>query len=212
MAIEVVKYADLIPRMARDLRGVSYDNYSVKTALKDAGRRFLTQSEAWFEKLTAISVVAEKQEYTLSTGGWLAQFKRIKELHLLTETEVTDGDEGTLIDPSCYRLNLPNTLKFNTGRIPGTAVTNGMIVTVVFVPQMDAEELPEWVIDRWGNGILGYAIYTLIRGFDANKAAVFLDQYNQVLNEAMVESMDEPTPGAPSGNSFGLLIKENFTP
>lgn len=212
MALEIVKYDDLIPRMARDLRGIQSEKFDVGIALRDAGRRFLQESEAWFEKLTAIDLVADQQEYTLSSGGWLAQFKRIKSLHLRTETEVTDGDEGSIVDPMCYRLNLPSTLKFVTGRIPAVSVTGGMVVTVVFVPQMDAKELPEWIVSRWGDAIIGYALYTLIRGTDIQKAMAFLNQYHRVLNEAMVESMDEIHPGQPEGDRHGILIKENFTP
>jgi len=212
MAIEVVKYVDLIPRMARDLRGAPSEKYDVKAALVDAGRRFCMVSQAWFEKLTAIDVVAEQQEYTLSTGGYLAQFVRIKELRLLTTSEVTAGDEGSLVDSTRYLLNLPKTLKFRTGCIPGTAVTGGMVITAVLAPQMDAEEIPAWVIDRWGDAIIAHALYSLFLGFDANKASVFLNRYNAVLNEAMVASMDDPSPGQAGENGAGLLIKETFTP
>jgi len=211
MAYEIVKYADLLPRMLRDLIGVKYTPFEANAALRDAGREFCNRSECWFEKLTAISVVADQQEYTLATD-YPAHFKRVKSIRLLTSQEVTDGDEGSLVDPSYYRLNLPVTLKFGTGHIPATAVTDGMVVEVVFVPQMDADELPEWLFSRWGDAIIGKALYDLWRGTDLNKAAVFLNQYNAKLNEAMVESMDDIAPGLPGQVVVGLEIKESFTP
>lgn len=211
MALEVVKYADLIPRMVRDLRGVSFEKSDAVLALKDAGRKFCNESGAWYADLTAIDVVAEQQEYTLSTS-FPAQFKAIKTLRLLTESEVAAGDEGGLVDPSYYRLNLPATLHFNTGHIPATAVTGGMVVKVVLVPQLDTEELPEWMISRWGEGIIGWAMYTILRTFDVNKAALFRAQYYDALNEALVESEDDIKPGLPGSTGLGLEVKERFTP
>lgn len=211
MAIEVVKYSDLISRMARDLRGVSFEKSDAMRSLKDAGRKFCNESYAWYEPLTAIDVVADQQEYALTTA-YPAQFKEIKSIRMLTESEVTAGDEGSLVDPAYYRLNLPATLHFNTGHIPVTAVTGGMVVKMVLVPQMDAEELPEWIISRWGEAIIGWAKYDMLRAFDIGKAMIFSSQYNDVLNQAMVESLDDIKPGIPGSTGLGIEIKEHFTP
>ena len=191
MGLNVVKYADLISRMARDIPNFDYND--TLQALQDAGREFCNLSEAWFENLTSINIVADQQSYTLATD-YPAHFKRVKSVHILSSTDVTNGEEGRLMDSSYYKLVLPATLKFQVNHTPSTAVTGGLVVEVVFTPNMGANELPAWLMSRWGDGIIGKAMYELLKLQDANKAGLFLGQYNAKLNEAMVESMDDITP------------------
>lgn len=189
--LKVVKYTDLVPRMLRDL--TNYAPATTLFALQDAGRQFCDQSEAWYEKLTALDLVANQQEYGLSTD-YVAQMKRIKSVHILTDEDVTAGREGKLVDPAHYRLDLPGTLKFFEGFIPASSVTGGLVVEVVFVPTMGTSELPEWIMARWAEGIIGHAMNHLLRTTDANKADIYLHDFNAKMGEAMVESMEDPHP------------------
>ena len=197
MALQVVKYVDLLPRMMRDI--TNYNPASALFALQDAGREFCNRSEAWFEKLTAINIVADQQEYTLSTD-YVAQFKRIKEIHILTSDDVTNAREGMLLDPAYYKLILPNTLKFRTGFIPTTAVTGGLVVEMVFTPTMGTNELPAWLMGRWAEGIIGKAMSELLAVSNPNRAQSYLSTYNAKLGEAMVDSMDDISPYSGSGH------------
>jgi hypothetical protein len=191
MGLNVVKYADLVSRMARDIPNFDYQD--ALHALQDAGREFCNLTEAWFENLASINIVADQHTYTLATD-YPARFKRVKSIHILSSTDVTNGKEGQLMDATYYKLVLPSTLKFAVNHTPATAVTGGLVVEVVFVPDMGSTELPAWLMSRWGDGIIGKAMYELLKVKDVNKAALFLTQYHAKLNEAMVESMDEITP------------------
>jgi len=191
VGLNVVKYADLVSRMARDIP--NFDHQDTLEALQDAGREFCNLSEAWYENLASINIVADQQSYTLSTN-YQARFKRIKAVHILSSTDVANGDEGQLMDVSYYKLVLPKTLKFDVNHTPSTAVTGGLVVEVVLVPNMASNELPAWVIDRWAEAIIGKAMYELLKPQDQRKAALYLAQYNAKMNEAMVESMDDITP------------------
>jgi hypothetical protein len=191
MGLNVVKYADLVSRMARDIPNFDYQD--TLEALRDAGREFCNTSEAWYENLTAIDIVADQQSYALSTD-YPAHFKRVKSVHILSSTDVTNEAEGQLMDASYYKLVLPATLKFKVNHTPSTAVTGGLVVEVVFAPNMNSTELPAWFMSRWGEGIIGKAMYELLKLHDVNKAGLFLNQYNAKLSEAMVETMDDITP------------------
>lgn len=207
MALKIAKYTDLIPRMLRDL--TNYVPATTLFALQDAGREFCNRSECWFENLTAINIVADQQSYTL-TFNYPAQIKRIKSVHILTSTEVTNGDEGTLIDPNLYSLVLPQTLKFNANHIPTTAVTGGLVVEVVFTPDMGSNEIAEWVMSRWAEGIIGKAMHTLLRKSDRETAESYLRDFHAKIGEAMVDSITDPTPG---GEAYSTQIQvQEYSP
>ncbi|MEI7879854.1 MAG: hypothetical protein WCI95_03155 [bacterium] len=191
MALKVVKYTDLIPRMMRDIT-----NYSLATtvfALQDAGREFCNRSEAWFVDLDPIDVVANQQEYTLDPT-LIAQIKKVDSVNLLSSDDVASGYLGTRVHASRYRLILPNTLRFDDNYIPTTPVTSGMVVRVTLAPTMGTNELPEWLMARWAEGIIGHAMYTLLRKTDPNTAVVYLNQFNAKLGEAMAESLEDIHP------------------
>jgi hypothetical protein len=204
MALKIVKYTDLIPRMMRDLK--NYSREATVFALQDSGREFCNRSECWFENLTAIDIVANQQNYTMSFD-YPAQIKRIKSVHILSATEVTNGDEGTLIAPNLYSLVLPQTLKFKADHEPRTAVTGGLVVEVVFTPDMGANEIAEWVVSRWSEGIIGKAMHGLLKVSDPRTAAVYLNDFNSKLGEAMADSITDPTPGG-EGYDTQIQVQE----
>jgi hypothetical protein len=206
MALQVVKYTDFLPRMMRDI--TNYVPATAVFALQDAGREFCNRSEAWFEKLTAINIVADQQDYTLSTD-YVAQFKRIKSIHILTSDDVTNSREGMLLSPAYYKLVLPNTLRFRTGSIPTTAVTGGLVVEVVFAPTLGTNELPAWLMARWSEAIIGHAMSKLLGISNPARAAFYLNEFNTKLGEAMVESMDDISPYSDSGH---VVQVQEYTP
>ena len=191
MSSKIVKYTDLVPRMLRDLN--NYSPASALFALQDAGREFCNRSEAWFEDLPSIDLVADQQYYALATD-YVAEIKLIKSVRVLTSDDVTNELEGEIVPPSHYRMDLPGRLKFLTGYAPSTTVTGGLIVEVVLVPNMGTNELPEWIMSRWAEGIIGHAMNGLLRGVDLIKAATYLSDFNRKLNEAMIQSMEDPHP------------------
>lgn len=190
-SIEICRISDLVPRTLRDQ--VAYNVIDTLAALKDGARVFLRRSEAWQERLAAIDVVANQRQYTLATEQY-ATILRVRRLFLRSSDEVIREDDGTEIDPHYYRLALPLVLEFNSGRAPVTAVTDGMLVDVVLIPRWDAEEIPQWIVERYGDAIIGYAMYQLLRGSDQKKAAEYLAQYNTALSEAIPENAEEITP------------------
>ena len=67
--------------------------------------------------------------------------------------------------------------------------TDGMYVTVLARPRMDSAYLPEWMIDRWGEGIAALAAYQLLMvtslpWADPVAAAERRSVYSRVLNMA----------------------------
>lgn len=129
--------------------------------LRQAARDFLARTEAWLDTLPSIDLVADTADYTL-THQYPAHIRRVTAVRILSEQDVTDGNEGTLQNPEYYEMVLPDILRLDTAIIPGEDVTDGLSVDAVLVPNMNCQELPVDLLERSQEGIVARALYLLM--------------------------------------------------
>jgi hypothetical protein len=156
----ITAYTDVLPVMRTRLPDCS-DNLILQ-ALWEAGREFCVETEAYIQALTAINAVADRKEYTLSIPTGFDPI-RVFDVRTRTEDEVTDGDKGTLVDPSKYDFHIfTNVLEFvNAPFVEG--ITGGLVVRLVLAPQ---EDTADTVLDfdfmrRWMHYIKAGAFFRL---------------------------------------------------
>lgn len=113
-------------------------------ALREASRRFLTESEVWRENISFTTVTGQTS-YTLTNSySSLAFIRRVVSVQV-----------GTALKG--WTFARPTTLTFSSaplGSVSGTAF-------VVFVPVTVHSELPDWIIDVWGEAIAHCAAFLL---------------------------------------------------
>jgi hypothetical protein len=186
---DIVRYDQLYPGMAVELPGV--EDRSFLRALRDAGRRFCDRTEIWAWTLDPIDLVEEQLDYTLA-HEWQAVIKRVLEVRINSEAGVTAGTKGNAQDESLYEFTPPSTLTLDDSLEPGADLTDGLEADVVLVPNLRCDEIPEYIIERWGEAIMAGAIAELKRqpnrGWtDPDGAGYFQTQWNRGLNAALRE-------------------------
>ena len=139
--------------------------------LQMAARQFCADAEAWREKLEAIDLVANDVTYTL-TPAYDAEIRRIADVWIRTAADVTAGDDGTLLtydqyeyDPTGSVLTLDDSIE------PQLAVTDGLVVKVVLVPNLVTNVdsiatqggISATFLNYWAEPIMARAKHTLMR-------------------------------------------------
>jgi hypothetical protein len=102
-----------------------------------------------------MNLVADQAEYTLTPNNTGEYILRVLEVRKNTDTGVTNGDEGALVDPVGYEYHEDTgVLEFKPGYIPTTAVTGGLDVKVALVPDIgDADIFPTYVANLYPEAI-----------------------------------------------------------
>jgi len=104
--------------------------------LQMAARQFCADTEAWREKLDPINLVANDLTYTL-TPLYDAEVRRVIEVWIRTAADVTAGDDGTLLTYDQYEFDpTGSVLTLDDSIEPQLAVTSGLVVKVVLVPNL----------------------------------------------------------------------------
>jgi len=139
--------------------------------LQMAARQFCADTEAWREKLEAIDLVANDVTYTL-TPAYDAEIRRIADVWIRTAADVTAGDDGTLLtydqyeyDPTGSVLTLDDSIE------PQLAVTDGLVVKVVLVPNLVTNVdsiatqggISATFLNYWAEPIMARSKHTLMR-------------------------------------------------
>ena len=153
-----VRYDELAPRVQQQCAGA--ESAVVLAALRRATRLFFQRTEAWQYELDPIDIVAEQASYVLAPGR-NAVILRVIEVRLLSEEEVSSGYEGSIAAGQFYRFTPPSTLELNDQLKPHAAVTDGLRVKVVMIPNMEPGDVDEQVFNRYGEAIIAKAIYDL---------------------------------------------------
>mgnify|MGYP001586202431 FL=1 len=119
-------------------------------------RDFLYKSKAWQENLALIDVVAEQEDYTLKVP-YNAVIMNISGLKVRNDN--THEFETTDEYPQAYYTYVPeNILRFVSASFaPQIAVTEGMKVSVVLIPEFNAHNMPNWIIERYAEGFVAGA-------------------------------------------------------
>jgi len=139
--------------------------------LQMAARQFCADTEAWREKLDPINLVANDLTYAL-TPLFDADVRRVMEVWIRTAADVTAGDDGTLLtydqyefDPTGSVLTLYDSIE------PQLAVTSGLVVKVVLVPNLVTNVdsiatqggISATFLNYWAEPIMARSKHTLMR-------------------------------------------------
>ena len=153
-----IRYDELSRRVQQQCSGTELVN--VVPALRRATRLFFQRTECWQYALDAIDIVAEQKEYDIIPDR-NAIVVRILEVRILSEEEVSSGLEGRILAGQFYEFTPPSTLLLNDQIKPHSAVTGGLLVKAVLLPNLEANEVDEQVFNRYGEAIIAKAIYDL---------------------------------------------------
>jgi hypothetical protein len=168
--------------------------------LQQSARKFCEKSEAWQVKLDAINLVAEQVDYTL-TPEFNAEIRRIAEVWIRTDSDVTDGLDGKLLDFDKYDFEpIGSVLTLADSVEPSAAVTDGLVVKVVLVPNLTTDVdtldvqggITATFLNYWAESIMAGAKYTLMRftsrpWSDPRAAMMYLNDFNAGVSKAKTE-------------------------
>jgi hypothetical protein len=131
-------------------------------ALRDSGKRFCSESQAWLENLTPISTVANQLSYTI-INPWQADIIGINRIGLRSAAQIAaDADDNGAEIPASHYSLIPSSQKVKFLAAPATEViTNGLLVNVVLTPQFNSDEIAEWFVNMYQDGIIGGAVNTI---------------------------------------------------
>lgn len=133
-------------------------------ALRRTGIEFAVKTLLWEEDIDQ-NIVADQAEYTLTPApvdvGTISTPRDVV-VHEIVQVKVkTDStqefDRIGAMSSACYRLIGDDTLKFEDGYEPATAVTAGLRVRAVLRPERGSDELPAFWFDRYGDTLVAGA-------------------------------------------------------
>jgi hypothetical protein len=200
--VKVARLDQLIPSVKDKLPASPLKGQAIRS-LREAAQRFCFETEAWKEALPSVNTVANQTAYTLATS-WQAEIRRIHSVYLKTAAEVTSGAIGTEHDVT-YDTFSPATSVYRFGSAPAsTAITGGLVFTVVLVPNLQADEIPEWLLGLYGMAFVYGAIADLCshKGaggmYDPETAKLYAMKYSSVKNNVMAEAFRGTMNASPS--------------
>ena len=172
-------YAELLPLIAPHLPAGVPDGL-LSIAIQDGCRRFCDDSWYWRKTLVDFDVVADQQDYDLSS-------------YLPENTEIVGIEfvevDGGAYNPNSFGLYELATLRFVEDKEPTHAYTDGMSVRVVLKPQAVDDALESYVVQQWQEAIRWAVIADLTSMpnkpyTDAGVYSVSEDRYQKQLSKA----------------------------
>lgn len=145
----IYKYSDFDPFMLADLP--SCPPIMKLQALREAFAEFAFDTEAWFEELAKVDLVADKTTYNLN-ATYDGLIKRINWVR------INGGDQSR----SHYRLENERQLVWETDWVPDSAVTDGLQVKVTLYPDVESKVLDPNFMTRWFRAIVAKAKFELM--------------------------------------------------
>jgi len=132
-------------------------------SLRNAVRQFCQSTEVWREELPVISTTADEDEYLIEVAhSYDASIKRILGVTL---------DDAELLQTE-YEFDPNGTFRLLTAP---TEDDLELVVTVAFLPSLAADELPDWLLEKWGDAFAEGAKVLLksVPGSEANPSPWF---------------------------------------
>jgi len=158
--------SDLAIKVVADMPGYPPENV-VQDKLRWAWEQLLEGSEVWREELDPIDSVTDQADYTLSPDEGVVI--RVVEVKI----------DESVIDPAGYKMTDLSTLTFEEDFIPDQDITDGIVVNVSLAPDVDGITGPDWVLQRFHEGLVAGARYALYRmrgkpwsDIDPNRSAI----------------------------------------
>lgn len=187
---EASQLSDLYPHMIPELPDCPAP--LLLQALQQAARTFCERSQTWVETLASVDLEDGVLEYSLSPD-WDARIQTVEEVRINSEAGVDAGDKGAVQDMSLIAWDPDEqVLTLDASMEPADDVTDGLEVDVCLVPLLDTTEVPEWLLNRYAEGITGYAMWYLLkmpskRWSNPDLAQVYWAQYRGQLTRAKAE-------------------------
>jgi len=143
-------YDDLYPTIKARVPNI--DDPNVEDAVRQAAREFCEQSGVWRKELEDIDVVADQQDYDLSSTT--PAIPDNTEIRSIVWVKLSGAVQST----RTYELYEGATLRFGSSHIPGYSKTDGMDIKLALMPDRLTEDvLPGWFITRWQTGLIAGA-------------------------------------------------------
>jgi len=194
-------FTDLLDLLLLEVPGCS--TVIATQHLQQSARQFCSDTEAFKEELAAIDLEEDDVTYTL-TPTYDCEIRRIDEVWIRTEEDVTNGNDGTLQAYDKYTFDpLTNVLTLDDSIEPQEDVTDGLVVKVSLVPYLktnvwvgtptNAGGITAAFLNLWAEPILAYAKYTLMRmpakpWSNPSLAGVYKADYDAGVTDARVET------------------------
>ncbi len=164
-------------------------------ALKSATNEFLRKSEILTEAVD-IETVKDQAEYDLTlTTPDMGIFRIDSLVYVDDDEKVSERPE----DCRTYRLDMENQqLVYEQDYVPAVADYTYR-VTCILIPIWRTNDLPTWILKRWGKGIAAGAVKEIltIPPFSEKAQSGFFDlmnnEYRRTCNEAYVEARTKGT-------------------
>jgi hypothetical protein len=174
-------------------------NALITQHLQQALRKFCEETEAFTEKLAAINLVDEDVTYVLTPAHTSCEIRRILKVWIRTATDVTNGDDGTLLEYDDYEFDpVTKTLTLDDSKEPTENVTGGLVVEVVLVPFLVTDlhattAIPAAFLNLWAEAVMAFAKYTLMRmprksWTNPELAMLYLAEYRDGVSRAKTET------------------------
>ncbi|MEI6165933.1 MAG: hypothetical protein WCS52_01945 [bacterium] len=202
--MKAVRLDQLIPSVTDKLPATPLKGQVIR-AIREAAQRFCFETEVWKQPLAAIDIVANQLTYTLA-AEWQAEIRRIHSVFIKTDADVAAGRLGKERDCSGDTFT-PATSEYRFKSSPSSiAVTDGLVITVVQVPNLQTDEMPEWITGLYGNAFVYGAIADLCthKGagpmYDADTAKLYNQKYEKIKNAAASEVFRSHMNASPSIN------------
>jgi hypothetical protein len=140
-------FADFVNHIFLDVPGCAQAIINQQLSL--ATREFLQDTEVWVYEVDPITIVDGTSDYELSIDYDAGIHRVLKACVNDLSTDRTSGE----MSPADYKLIEEWTFSFvNT---PDYGKTDGLKVDLVLRPLYgDVIDIPEWIWDRWGDGIV----------------------------------------------------------
>jgi hypothetical protein len=183
--------SSLAPRVLAQLRGCSEDFAIME--LRAVARDFCRESDIWREALDTIATVADQADYNLEDEHeYAAHIQRVR-LVTLDDSDLSAED---------WSLSVDGVLTLD----PAPAETDmDLDVDVVFVPDLDADDHPDFLVSRWAEALIVGAVARLklqagsgqqVRPwFDPSGGQLATAQYQGLIAEARRECFLERKSG-----------------
>ena len=124
-------------------------------------REFCESTGVWREWLPSIDLVEDQAEYVLAPT-YCAEVNGIVEVRINTENGVTNGDDGQQIDRSDYTFDPElSQLVLGDAVTPVEDVDEALDVHVMLLPELNEDDIAEWLFNRYFDGLQAYIVYKM---------------------------------------------------
>jgi hypothetical protein len=156
---------------------------AVLQALRLAAREFCLDTGCWREAIDAVAMVAGQTEYALVPEYGNATIRHVVSVEI----------DGATVPESRWSFQTDGVLVFDPEWVGGTS----LVATVVYLPSVSCDDLPDWLLVRFGESISSRAVAGLklnpessrdpVPWYDPSGAVLALERYRQGVFEAKVE-------------------------